>query len=334
MEVNAADNISFAKMASSESGYDFLKFYIDGVEKGSWSGESSYSTVSYPVSPGQRTFKWTYSKDGSVTGGSDAAFIDDINFPSSNGSGTGTEFAVKAFAYPGALCGEGEVNLFAFIENAAATGNVLYTWTPVEMLSDPNIYNPVAWLSDTTVFTIVANQLMSTSTAEIEIPVGFKPETPVVNQTEIQLISSATEGNQWYNTAGPIEGAVNQIYVPEVSDYYHVVVTAENGCSSDPSEVLYFSMVNVTDPAQAGTLSIYPNPFRNQLHIEFGLNHQAQVHISLMNLLGQEVRTLIDASLTGNQSFTFDAKGMSPGIYFLKMETGDKTEVRKVVLSE
>ncbi|MBW6490644.1 MAG: T9SS type A sorting domain-containing protein [Lentimicrobium sp.] len=334
MDVTAADNISFARMVSSESGYDFLKFYIDGVEKGSWSGDVAWGTETYPVTPGQRTFKWTYSKDNSVTGGSDAAFIDDINFPSSNGSGSGTEFAVKAFAYPATLCGEGEVNLFAFVENAASTGNIVYAWSPIEMLSNSEIYNPVAWLTDTTVLTVIASQLMSTDTTEIEILVGFKPETPVVEQNEIELISSAVEGNQWYNSDGPIEGAVYQIYIPEESDYYYVIVTAENGCSSEPSAELYFSMVKVNVPEMAGALSIYPNPFRNQLTINFGLQRETQVRVSLMNLLGQDIRTIAEGSMSGNQSITFDANGMNPGIYFLKMETGDKTEVRKVVLSE
>lgn len=74
-------NIKFYRKVSSETGYDYLDFYIDGISKGSWSGDRDWSEVTYSVSAGSRTFKWTYSKDGSVSSGFDTAWIDDIAFP-------------------------------------------------------------------------------------------------------------------------------------------------------------------------------------------------------------------------------------------------------------
>ena len=79
--VIAADSISFYLKASTEEDYDFLKFYINDVLKGQWSGEQDWMRVSFPVSEGNQTFKWTYSKDMSATGGQDAAWLDYIIFP-------------------------------------------------------------------------------------------------------------------------------------------------------------------------------------------------------------------------------------------------------------
>jgi hypothetical protein len=70
--------ISFAIKISSESNYDKLSFYIDGTLMSSWSGEVAWTTVSYAVSSGSHTFKWEYSKDGSVNRGSDKVWIDEI----------------------------------------------------------------------------------------------------------------------------------------------------------------------------------------------------------------------------------------------------------------
>ena len=78
-------NIEFYRKVSSEATYDKLKFYIDEVEVDNWSGFQDWSQVSYPVSAGTRTFKWTYSKDGSLSSGSDTAWIDDITFPIERG---------------------------------------------------------------------------------------------------------------------------------------------------------------------------------------------------------------------------------------------------------
>ena len=71
-------NITFYRKVSSESGFDYLKFYIDGVEKDKWSGTEDWAEVSFPVTAGTRTFEWTYSKDGSISEGEDTAWIDDI----------------------------------------------------------------------------------------------------------------------------------------------------------------------------------------------------------------------------------------------------------------
>ena len=76
-----AGDISFYYKVSSESRYDNLKFYIDGAEQGKWSGEEGWTEVSFPVTAGTRTFEWTYSKDTSIAGGDDTAWIDDIVFP-------------------------------------------------------------------------------------------------------------------------------------------------------------------------------------------------------------------------------------------------------------
>jgi len=73
--------ISFHYKVSSESVFDCLEFYIDGTRQGRWSGEDGWAQVSFPVVAGKRTFEWLYSKDGSVSEGSDTAWIDDIVFP-------------------------------------------------------------------------------------------------------------------------------------------------------------------------------------------------------------------------------------------------------------
>ncbi len=73
--------IKFYRKVSSESGLDWLRFYIDDVKNGEWSGTESWAQAAYPVTDGIHTFKWTYSKNGSTSVGSDTAWIDDIQFP-------------------------------------------------------------------------------------------------------------------------------------------------------------------------------------------------------------------------------------------------------------
>lgn len=76
-----ADNISYFRKVSSEGGYDFFKFYIDGTEMESQSGTLAWSQVSFPVTAGTHTYKFEYSKDYSQSSGSDCAWIDNVVFP-------------------------------------------------------------------------------------------------------------------------------------------------------------------------------------------------------------------------------------------------------------
>ena len=80
IDTTGYSSISFAYRVSSESSYDYLRFYIDGVQKSSWSGSRSWTLQTYPVSEGPHTFKWSYTKDGSIDSYSDCAWVDDIQF--------------------------------------------------------------------------------------------------------------------------------------------------------------------------------------------------------------------------------------------------------------
>ncbi len=69
---------------SSELNYDYLKFYLNGIEQtGSLakiSGEIAWIQKTVTIPTGSQTIKWTYSKDGSAASGSDAAWVDGVVF--------------------------------------------------------------------------------------------------------------------------------------------------------------------------------------------------------------------------------------------------------------
>lgn len=82
-DADVSGTISFYKKVSSEEGWDYLKFYINGTLMDEWSGEVSWSYESYPVDAGTYNLKWEYYKDTSVSEGSDQAWIDYIKLPES-----------------------------------------------------------------------------------------------------------------------------------------------------------------------------------------------------------------------------------------------------------
>ncbi|MEW6070925.1 MAG: hypothetical protein AB1485_09930, partial [Candidatus Thermoplasmatota archaeon] len=73
--------LTFYWKVSSESGYDFLRFYIDGTEQsGKISGTTSWAQKSFNIASGSHTLKWAYTKDGSVSSGSDCGWVDKVVF--------------------------------------------------------------------------------------------------------------------------------------------------------------------------------------------------------------------------------------------------------------
>jgi hypothetical protein len=333
INLESEDNISFARSVSSESGYDFLKFYIDGVEKGSWSGSADWEVVSFPVNAGNHTFKWTYKKDQSATGGQDAAFIDDILFPSGASSGHTTDLNAVAFSYPQAICAGDEARLYAFVRNANSSVN--YAWTPTDLISNPEIFNPVAVLNDTTTFTVQVSTFLQTADTTLLLPAIPAPETPTIEIVGNVLISSAIAGNQWYNPQGPIENAIYQQFEPQETDYYHVVVTAPLECGEASSDELYVTVVDAHSSQLEKQFIIYPNPVAKEVNLIINLLSTEALNISLLDVTGQEIRQLHKGQLgSGNHTLSFNVEDIAPGIYLIRVETSTTSQLSKLIITK
>ncbi|MBI3415833.1 MAG: M36 family metallopeptidase [Verrucomicrobia bacterium] len=95
---------SFDVRVSSESGWDFLEFYINGILDQRWSGEVVWLTHQFVVSAGRTALEWRYVKDASLSVGLDAAFIDNLQLPIAGAALVVPAVRLEMFAHPtGAL---------------------------------------------------------------------------------------------------------------------------------------------------------------------------------------------------------------------------------------
>ncbi|MCA1746528.1 MAG: hypothetical protein LC655_02450, partial [Bacteroidales bacterium] len=81
VEVGQVDSVLFEYKVSSEKNYDFLKFYVDSTLIDQWSGQTGWKRYVQILDPGNHLLEWRYQKDKNVTGGEDAAWIDNVVFP-------------------------------------------------------------------------------------------------------------------------------------------------------------------------------------------------------------------------------------------------------------
>ena len=73
--------VSFYLKVSSEEGWDFLSFYVDGALQQQWSGEIDWTGYSIGLASGTHTLEWRYTKDATFGAGLDAAFLDNVQLP-------------------------------------------------------------------------------------------------------------------------------------------------------------------------------------------------------------------------------------------------------------
>lgn len=81
--VGGPGQLSFYWKVSSESGWDYLSFYINGSLQDQISGDVDWHEMSYYIGSGENTLTWEYSKDGSQSIDLDTGWVDYVMFDTS-----------------------------------------------------------------------------------------------------------------------------------------------------------------------------------------------------------------------------------------------------------
>ena len=77
----------------------------------------------------------------------------------------------------------------------------------------------------------------------------------------------------------------------------------------------------------------YPNPFNPQTNIRFGLPRTGLTKLVIYDVLGKVVNVLVnEVKEAGNYNVDFDATNLASGIYFYRIESGDFTDVKKMMV--
>lgn len=77
----------------------------------------------------------------------------------------------------------------------------------------------------------------------------------------------------------------------------------------------------------------YPNPFNPVTTIKYQMPAAGMVSLKIYNLIGQEIITLVDGNKpAGEHTVKFDASGLNSGIYFYKLNAGNKVFTRKMIV--
>lgn len=79
----------------------------------------------------------------------------------------------------------------------------------------------------------------------------------------------------------------------------------------------------------------YPNPFNPSTKIEYTIPEASFVQLRVLDMLGSEVANLVnEEQLVGNYEVTFDASGLSSGVYLYILRTGKFFQTKKMILTK
>jgi hypothetical protein len=106
-----------------------------------------------------------------------------------------------------------------------------------------------------------------------------------------------------------------------------------NGDTVEPDDV---AMTLDEEPEIAGKFELhqnYPNPFNPTTQISFNMDQSGPANLTVYNLMGQEVATLLDGFTdAGHHTVTFDGSNLPAGTYLYTLKVGGYQVSKKMIL--
>ena len=168
----------------------------------------------------------------------------------------------------------------------------------------------------------------------------LKIEHPNDMDTFVEQENTIETGEEWVETTFDLSNADTG------TDYQKVVIIFDNGTAGDGSadytwyvdDLRYGTTTSIHNtrteiPKNVQLSQNYPNPFNPSTKIDFALPAKNKTTLHVYNVMGQQVATLMDKKLApGQHSVTFNASGLSSGIYFYQLTSGSVQLTRQLTL--
>ena len=193
-------------------------------------------------------------------------------------------------------------------------------------------------VTGTTDWTFYHNEFMPTNGTRY-IDMWLRSEAP----------QSGGEGYTWFDNVGVIEWDEWQPFtsstIPTPNDYYWIQIRTDvetYNARLSYREIMYNTLYgvdeNTRDEVAFHSFHNYPNPFNTIMSIQYDLGKNSRVVLKIYNILGQEVKTLVnELQVKGRKTVVWDGRDnqgrmLSAGIYFCRLHAGGHDQTTKIIL--
>ena len=91
-------------------------------------------------------------------------------------------------------------------------------------------------------------------------------------------------------------------------------------------------LINSDNYPIGNNITLFPNPFKNTINIEFFFSESREVEIKLYNIHGQEIETIIDDRIPqGKNIMTSECMDLKNGIYFIRIKSNNQVITKKIL---
>ncbi len=121
----------------------------------------------------------------------------------------------------------------------------------------------------------------------------------------------------------------------------HVVYFNENGPAANDNAGIQnaidsaLSMItSMQAPAALSTVKLFPNPASASATVTMHAEQPGDASVKIFNVAGQEVMTAYTGTLSpGENRVAFSTETLAEGVYFVRVESGEKTSVTRLIIS-
>ena len=178
--------------------------------------------------------------------------------------------------------------------------------------------------------------LFSASIYKNSVKLNWRTETEINNygfNVERRSETSKWERISFVNGNGNSNSPREYSYIDQTADagkYFYRLKQIDNDGAFTYSK---FIEVDFNSKMDFSLTQNYPNPFNPTTTIRFYLPAAGNVKLTLFNILGQEIKTLVnELKESGVHTFNFDASDLNSGTYIYKIEAGSFIQTRKMTL--
>lgn len=172
-----------------------------------------------------------------------------------------------------------------------------------------------------------AGSLSSNTSNTIKLTVNTILSTPVITLSSGILTATCATATsfQWYLNGNPVTGATASTLTPASAGNYTVMAFNSSGCSSNLSAAYTMISTGTTDTG-LNIAKVYPIPAKDEINIELAETPDTEVHIQLVNLMGETM----DSRDTSSKYSRLSVKGLASGWYVIKITGNNLNEHYKI----
>lgn len=124
------------------------------------------------------------------------------------------------------------------------------------------------------------------------------------------------------------------LYITSGTNVYKIrcTNTAQTGVEENQGKINGKSGALLSSPVLHDN---YPNPFNPSTNISYSIAGEGSVRLKVFDMMGKEITTLVNEfQRAGEYRISFNAGGLSSGVYFCRLEAGGSFEIKKLVLAK